>query len=666
MDTSRRTFMKLAAGAAAVVSVGSTGTAMAASPARHWSGHPVLPQFPQPVHLDVADVTTADAADQALLTTLQGIVNRHQPRIWLLYSDDGSDQAWLDTTRVPYRKVGDALSLVERYRHEISGAIVYDTDQPDSVNIATTMAGLHGAVIATADQAKSLGLRVIEDLTGKFSSNIEAYTWQLENLWPKCNHSMLTGISPTQTVPVDGVTWTTVAKVDQPVTDNSNKGTFTFDLSAELGGDAVYVRFQDAYPNDGWGPSVLQVDVAADGTSIASFQPTTDAETPFLFDTGGSSIADGGWRFADGGSYFTYKFSPPAGTKALSIKILMWNEYLITATDTAPSEVVAFPFFRDYIVANRAMVSWLEPDIPAQAAVLDQIFAKVTPTTPYLGWFPGAVPGEWSGVGLASQHGIEVIAADFFNNATVLSGTRDRIESRRRPVPPATLENKVYLSFTFMEGDNAQYDQHRLRDIWDNADRGKVPTNWTISPLLADLAPAMLSYFQRTASANDLLIAGPSGAGYTYPGLWPTGAFDQFTELTGHYMSRAGMDVVYVFNMIDGTGAALTDAIGASYVKNTDTLGAVLTGGISSQVSSPGGLPLITDFGAGPAPADYQKALLAKIADWDGTKPLFLACSISAWDWTPTEVAALAALLDDPFRIVRGDTFFTLLGKTIG
>ncbi len=668
MDASRRTFLKLAAGTVAGVAVGGrAGVAGAATPIPPASNGSVLPRFPRPVRLDVADITAANGADQALVTTLQGIVNRRQPRIWTLLATDGSDQTWLDTLRIPHRTVDDPLSLVDRYRNEISGAIVYDIDMPDSVNVATTIAGLKGAVIADADQAKSLGLKVVQDLRGKFTDRIAAYTWQLENLWPKCNHTMLTGIGGSQTVPVSGVTWTTLGKVTQPVTDSSNKGTYTFDLSSQLGGDAVYLRFQDAYSNDGWGPSVQQVSVTADGTAIASFQPTTAGELPFLFDVDGSSMADGGWRFADGGSYWIYKFDPPAGTKALSVDVLMWNEYLVTATDTAPTQIVPFPNFRDYIVANRAMVSWLEPDIPAEADLMNQIFAKVEPTTPYLGWFPGGVSGgEWGGVGYASQHGIEVLAADFFNNATVLSGTRDPISTSRRPVPAATLQNKVYVTLTVMEGDNVQYDQHRMRAIWDHPDRGKVATNWTIDPLLADLAPAMFSYYQRTATANDLLIAGPSGGAYTYPGAWPSDEIDDFTRMTGDYMRRTGIDVIHVFNNIQGTWTPLTDAIGASYARNTGALGVIMAWEKGSTVSTPGGLPVVTDYSPGGQPADYLAGLKAKIADWDGSAPIFIACQIPAWVWTPAEIAELAGLLEDPFEVVRGDTFFSLIRTSTG
>lgn len=72
-----------------------------------------------------------------------------------------------------------------------------------------------------------------------------------------------------------------------------------------------------------------------------------------------------------------------------------------------------------------------------------------------------------------------------------------------------------------------------MRDIWGDPKRGAVPVNWTVSPVLADIGPGLLAYYQETATGNDLLIAGPSGAGYTYAGSWPEKALDAYTELTG-------------------------------------------------------------------------------------------------------------------------------------
>ncbi|MBA8793290.1 putative alpha-1,6-mannanase (GH76 family) [Friedmanniella endophytica] len=52
----------------------------------------------------------------------------------------------------------------------------------------------------------------------------------------------------------DGSTWTTVLKEDQPVTDGSNKGDHTLDLTPYLGTTkTVYLRIADSFPADGWG-----------------------------------------------------------------------------------------------------------------------------------------------------------------------------------------------------------------------------------------------------------------------------------------------------------------------------------------------------------------------------------------------------------------------------
>ncbi len=100
------------------------------------------------------------------------------------------------------------------------------------------------------------------------------------------------------------------------------------------------------------------------------------------------------------------------------------------------------------------------------------------------------------------------------------------------------LENKIYVTYTFGEGDNFQYNQHRMRILWDDPSRGEVPINWTSSPLLYDGAPAILGYYQRTASDNDLLVTGPSGVGYFYPDPWPDDHFSEYLKQTFPYLEK--------------------------------------------------------------------------------------------------------------------------------
>jgi len=115
-----------------------------------WPRNQALPTFPEAFHLDAADLSLLSGDQQALLVTLQGIVNRRRPRLYLYWGTDPSNQDWLNTINVPSTVTTDPWSLFDRYRSEVCGAIIYDPNVPDTVNIATTLSGLHNAVIATA------------------------------------------------------------------------------------------------------------------------------------------------------------------------------------------------------------------------------------------------------------------------------------------------------------------------------------------------------------------------------------------------------------------------------------------------------------------------------------------------------------------------------------
>src|SRR5262249_39372530 len=137
------------------------------------------------------------------------------------------------------------------------------------------------------------------------------------------------------------------------------------------------------------------------------------------------------------------------------------------------------------------------------ASLLAEILQSMQPNLPYLGWFPHG--DEMTGVTLCAQNSAVVVAADFFYNASVFSGVHAPVRSYQPPVKAPKLAKKIYVSFTMVEGDNIQYDQHRLRQLWDDPSRGQVSLGWSINVLLLDIAPSMLSYFQRTQTPNDLL-----------------------------------------------------------------------------------------------------------------------------------------------------------------
>ena len=173
------------------------------------SGSRLLPVFNRPKHLDYGDVSKLSGGDQTLLTTLQGVVNRTQPELYFLY-DTGTmstpDAKWLADMHLPTKLYANPLDLVAKYRSRIRGAIVHDPDVPDSLNVATTLAGLENAVVADADQAKAHGLRIVKDLRGMFDADrVKTYRWQLDNLFPRVTHQLLAGLPPTMVVNVENV-----------------------------------------------------------------------------------------------------------------------------------------------------------------------------------------------------------------------------------------------------------------------------------------------------------------------------------------------------------------------------------------------------------------------------------------------------------------------------
>lgn len=670
---SRRAFL---AGSGAVTAGGFgvlqpfAATAQAAVSSTSGSPARLLPVFSRPRHLDYGDVSTIGGADQTLLTTLQGVVNRTEPELYFLY-DTGTvsapDAAWLSDMHLPKKLYKNPLDLVAKYRHRIRGAIVHDPAVPDSLNVATTLAGLENAVVADADQAKAHGLKIVKDLRGMFDDDrVKTYRWQLDNLFPRVTKQLLAGLPPTQVVDVEGVQWVEIARETQQIRDSSNRGVYNLDVSAKLGKEAVYVRFADSFTDDGWGGSARTFSVKANGTVIASFEPGTPEEAPYLFDGSHSSIGGEANRFADGGNYWIYKFEPPAGTTSLVVTAEMWNQYLVSATDTSPTRVEPFPYFRDYVVATKALVSWLPPG-GATGDLLIEHYAKWPTLAPYMGWFANDVSGEWDGVDLASKGGSPVVAADFYMNGTVHAGFTSPISPKPRPIRRISkAKNKVYLTLTFGEGDNIQYCQRRLREIWDDPKRGEVPTNWTIDPLLAEAGPNIYSYFQRTATSNDLLVCGPSGAGYTYPASWKPDELTQYLKMSGSFMSRTGLDIVYAYSgRQDNTWVELSEEIAKGFATYTPTKGIMQTWDGPTLTAKVGGIPITGGWGAPGKAAEFKAALDQRIAGWDGASPLFISGLIGAWSWAPSDMAELGPLLTDPYELVLANSFYDLLNRVL-
>ena len=317
---------------------------------------------------------------------------------------------------------------------------------------------------------------------------------------------------------------------------------------------------------------------------------------------------------------------------------------------------------REYATALGAGVIWLDPAVPDESTLLNSFLSSMPAGSNYMGWWPE----EGAGVTRASTYGIATIASDWCSNLTVHSGMPRTVNLTSTPSKPA-LQNKIYVAFILSDGDNLQYVEHLMRKLWNNPDRGTVPIGWTLSPAMLDAMPGALNFYWQTATANDNLISGPSGYGYTYPNNWPNQSLlDQFVAKTETYNRRAGFRVVTVWNTITG---GINQNVGQSFAANAPSLL-----GITAQ-NTGGGLTIYNQSLPGQAlSCNYctnEQAMKDHIASaaagWNGASPRFIIIQAQPWtDVKPTDFKNVAASLNANYVVVRPDHLFQLLREANG
>jgi hypothetical protein len=159
----------------------------------------LFPKFSTPKTLYVADTTGFSGEDLLTALTLQGVYNgeQHSSRLYLIQSAEDKSllslvPSGISQVTIPTPSSGTLLqALLRRFGPYIRGAIVTDPSNVDTVNLATTLAGIDHAVVINPDQeslAASLGIPVVYNFdTAAFTADtqVQTYEWAIQNLLPK-------------------------------------------------------------------------------------------------------------------------------------------------------------------------------------------------------------------------------------------------------------------------------------------------------------------------------------------------------------------------------------------------------------------------------------------------------------------------------------------------
>ncbi len=191
-DLSRRRFLHATGAAAGSLFVGSQAAGQNESELH------VCPRSNPPARkisaMRLEELTSHNWDMRLTLTCLQGLVNRSQPRLFLV--QDRYDDLWLewlkergDVDQIEWLDVGQIFG---RFLPEVQAGYITDPSIPASVNVATMLAGARGGLVATPATAAQYNLpmgalpdswRTGLDLrTLNWKKDVDAYRWAFHEL----------------------------------------------------------------------------------------------------------------------------------------------------------------------------------------------------------------------------------------------------------------------------------------------------------------------------------------------------------------------------------------------------------------------------------------------------------------------------------------------------
>lgn len=141
-----------------------------------------------------------DLDTKLLVLTLEGIVNRDAPRLFVdgegLCDWAPADKKWMsvysERKGIRFEKVETLEGLINAFRSHINGLVVYDPELDATRYIAVTIAALNNYLPVSPNQITGViaSLRVREDLRGRWKDSESAYTWAIKELLPKCSKTI--------------------------------------------------------------------------------------------------------------------------------------------------------------------------------------------------------------------------------------------------------------------------------------------------------------------------------------------------------------------------------------------------------------------------------------------------------------------------------------------
>ena len=225
------------------------------------------------------------------------------------------------------------------------------------------------------------------------------------------------------------------------------------------------------------------------------------------------------------------------------------------------------------------------------------------------------------------------------------------------------LEDKVYLTFTLSDGD--QFTLMNTAEVgnWRRPEHGKVPFNWEVQPLLVEVAPALLGYYYRNLTDADMLVAGPSGAGYVIPPLVPD--LPKYMAESARFCDAADIRITTSYTcdppqrVIRHHGKSPGNFLG--FIAGYFHLNRTPMTMAGERPFASYAWPHVSQIGLN---ADQVLDGIRELVEAPGKTPRFIACHLFAYCTTVSDVYEFVQTLDtQKIKVVRADEFLIAAQK---
>ncbi|MEJ7559691.1 MAG: GxGYxYP domain-containing protein [Pedobacter sp.] len=419
--------------------------------------------------------------DVHLIATLQGIVNRNSPQLYIKFVENGAvniDQYWWNR----YRKQGkwlqgrdtvvfkDIIEVVNAYKNQINGVVVYDPKVAATSNVASSVSGIENLIAVRYDKdPNSLYSRLV--MGGPM---LRVKAWLIN--WD--GSSLFKG---TGTIP-----GTKRASTGSPKND-----AYLWFLEKYMKTGRCNTRYGAYYIDQEW---LNKPQVAGRNHHTLSNHDFFVSKKGFFFDLSP-------W----GDEAATDEPSQKVGTDLNTLK-----ELLLAAYKQNKGQTFAYlGGFPPWAFKYTKHAGGSHDDVPTEWEYSRIISAyNAFKDADAIGYGALANSSFWQHFPLKAKYEQKWVTETDLKRRGYLSA-EGKVDFKGRD----------FMIFYVGDYDASSWVSQMTPYLWDSKDRGKLPLMWSISPVLQERVPMALAYLRESASPNDYFAAADNGAGYLMPGM---------------------------------------------------------------------------------------------------------------------------------------------------